>query len=229
MTQNELFEAVAPKIGDLEEELRERGVQTIIGVDEAGRGPLAGPVHAAAFWLELSAPRADEFEGLDDSKALSEAVREDLFERIQASDSRFAIGVCDARRIDEINILAATFEAMNKAVDELIAAAGQAPDLIVVDGNLLLPNRDHPQRAIIKGDARSVAIAAASILAKVSRDRFMREAHQKWPHYGFDTNKGYGTPSHRRALKERGPCAIHRLSFAGVLQKDIVLPSSKTD
>lgn len=226
MTQRELFIKAVAQIGDLEESLRRRGVQTIIGVDEAGRGPLAGPVHAGAFWLDLGRPLSEQLAELNDSKALKESAREELFERIQSSEYLFALGVSDARRIDEINILAATFEAMTQAVEKLIASAGCAPDLILIDGNMILPDCDHPQQAIIKGDAKSLAIAAASILAKVSRDRFMRQAHERWPQYGFDTNKGYGTPAHRRALKERGPCALHRLSFAGVLQDDRILPSS---
>ena len=220
MTQGALFKKKEPRIGETEEELRARGIETIIGVDEAGRGPLAGPVHAAAFWLDLNSPLPKTLAKLDDSKKLDEELREELFEQLRTENRPMAIGICDAKVIDEINILQATFRAMAQAVQKVIDEQGAPPDLVVVDGNMIIPLQDWKQQAVVKGDGRSLAIAAASILAKVSRDRVMRKAHEKWPDYGFDTNKGYGTGAHREALREYGPCILHRRSFAGVLPQE---------
>lgn len=219
MTQYQLFSREEPKIGDVEESLRAQGIKTIIGVDEAGRGPLAGPVYAAAVWMDLEGPLPEGLSELDDSKKLDESLREKLFEGLQATDWTMAISDSDAGVVDEINILQATFRAMRRAVDEVIEAAGEIPDLVLIDGNMILPGAPWPQRSVIKGDARSLTIAAASVLAKVSRDRFMRQADEEWPHYGFASNKGYGTRAHREAIKVHGPCVLHRRSFAGVIQE----------
>ena len=217
MSQGELFTGSSPEIGEVEERLRAEGIRTVIGVDEAGRGPLAGPVHAAAFWLDLASPLPAALEELNDSKKLQESTRERLFDALENEGRPMAIGVCQAEVIDEINVLQATFRAMRSAVEEVIEAVGEPPELILVDGNMIIPGVDWKQEAFIKGDARSQAIAAASILAKVSRDRVMREADKKWPQYGFLSNKGYGSAMHRKALRKFGPCELHRRSFAGVL------------
>lgn len=217
MDQARLFPESDASIGSVEQELRAQGLRTVIGVDEAGRGPLAGPVHAGAFWLDLQATLPACFQTLDDSKKIKEAEREELFEQLQLLDMPMAVGVADSAVVDEINILQATFQAMRAAVLEVIAEVGEEPDLILVDGKMIIPNLDSQQQAFVKGDGRSYAIAAASILAKVSRDRIMRAAAEKWPQYGFESNKGYGSKSHRLAIRRFGPTPIHRRSFAGVL------------
>jgi len=177
----------------------------IIGVDEAGRGPLAGPVVAAACIL----PDGALFEKLNDSKQLSPEERDSLFLQItQFPGILYGIGLADARTIDRINILQATFWAMTQAV----AALKTKPDYLLIDGNRL-PQSDIPSEAVVEGDAKSVSIAAASILAKVTRDRIMEELDEKYPLYGFKQHKGYATEQHLTALKEHGPCPIHRKSF----------------
>lgn len=174
------------------------------GIDEAGRGPWAGPVVAAA--VVLDAQRIPP--GLNDSKKLSEARREDLFALIMAS-ARVGVGIVPAQRIDQTNILAATFEAMALAVAQL----SPAPDLALVDGNRP-PKLMIPVRTIIGGDATCLSIAAASIIAKVTRDRMMRDLDGRFPGYGFAAHKGYGTALHQAALTRLGPCPEHRMSFA---------------
>ncbi len=203
-------------MGSVEASLRGRGVVRIIGVDEAGRGPLAGPVHAAAYFLELAEELPEGLQDLDDSKKLKADVRERLFESLSLHEDRWALSASSAKVVDEINVLQATFRAMKAAVDEVVRRWG-APDLIVVDGNMVIPGVELPQQAIVKGDGKSRAIAAASIAAKVSRDRVMAAAAETWPAYGFESNKGYGTAAHREALRIHGPCEIHRRSFAGVV------------
>ncbi len=220
MAQEELFERPQARPGELEALLLEEGITTVIGVDEAGRGPLAGPVVAAAFWLDLTEEPDDGLRDIDDSKRLDEATREALYDRLDDGDHVHAISACDAGVIDEINVLQATFRAMEMAVEEVIEARGEAPQVVLVDGNLVIPQGSWSQRAIVKGDQRSRAIAAASVMAKVHRDRLMRRAHEEWPHYGFDSNKGYGTAAHREALSQYGPCRLHRRSFAGVVQTE---------
>ncbi len=220
MAQEELFERPQARPGELEALLLEEGITTVIGVDEAGRGPLAGPVVAAAFWLDLTEEPDDGLRDIDDSKRLDEATREALYDRLDDGDHLHAICACDAGVIDEINVLQATFRAMEMAVEEVIEARGEAPQVVLVDGNLVIPQGPWSQRAIVKGDQRSRAIAAASVMAKVHRDRLMRRAHEEWPHYGFDSNKGYGTAAHREALSQYGPCRLHRRSFAGVVQTE---------
>ena len=179
-------------------------VTCICGVDEAGRGPLAGPVYAAAVIL----PQGLIIEGLNDSKKLTEKRREALYDEIIEKAVAYGIGCADEKEIDEINILQATFQAMCRA----IAALSVRPDLALIDGN-----RDTdfgvPSKTIVKGDSLSANIAAASILAKVTRDRLMKEYAEKYPQYGFEVHKGYGTKRHYEALREHGPCEIHRMTF----------------
>ena len=176
----------------------------IAGVDEAGRGPLAGPVVAAAVILHPGA----EILGINDSKKLSEKKRETLYPEILDKAMALGIGIVSAARIDEINILQATYEAMRKAVEGLCFS----PDLLLVDA-VTIPGLAVKQVPIIKGDAKSLSIGAASIVAKVTRDRLMRELDAIYPQYGFEGHKGYGTAAHIAALKEFGPCPVHRRSF----------------
>ncbi|WP_334132758.1 ribonuclease HII [Silanimonas lenta] len=180
----------------------------LAGVDEAGRGPLAGPVVVAAVVLDP----ARRIDGLCDSKRLTEAAREALFPEIQARARAFAIVAVEAEEIDRLNILRATLEGMRRAV----AMLAPAPERVLVDGNRLPPGLPLPAEAVVKGDARVAAISAASILAKVARDRRMREAEALHPGYGFALHKGYPTPAHLEALQRLGPCPLHRRSFAPV-------------
>lgn len=183
---------------------RAEGYRYVCGVDEAGRGPLAGPVFAAAVIL----PENCEIEGLNDSKKLSEKKREALFDVIKEKAVSFAIASVDEKTIDEINILQATFVAMKKAVEGLTVPA----DYALIDGNRMPPLEINGE-TVIKGDALSPSIAAASILAKVSRDRFMLELDKKYPQYKFSQHKGYGTKLHYEMLAEYGVSECHRLSF----------------
>ena len=193
------------ELWNFEHAAMEEGFSLICGVDEAGRGPLAGPVCAAAVIL----PPDLELEGLNDSKKLSEKRREALYPLICEQALAYGIAFASEQEIDELNILQATFLAMRRAVGQL----GQKPDLALVDGNREPDFGDIPVRTIIKGDSRSANIAAASILAKVMRDRFMLEQDAVYPQYGFAVHKGYGTQKHYAALREFGPCPIHRRSF----------------
>lgn len=176
----------------------------ICGIDEAGRGPLAGPVCAAACVL----PAGLELEGLNDSKKLSEKRREALYDQITAQALAWAVCLVDEKTIDEINILQATFRAMRGAVSKL----DLTPELCLVDGNLD-PGLGLPTKTAVKGDATCASIAAASILAKVTRDRLMLRYDAQYPGYGFAAHKGYGTKAHYAALAALGPCPIHRRSF----------------
>ena len=193
------------ELWNFEHAAMEEGFSLICGVDEAGRGPLAGPVCAAAVIL----PPDLELEGLNDSKKLSEKRREALYPLICEQALAYGIAFASEQEIDELNILQATFLAMRRAVGQL----GLKPDLALVDGNREPDFGDIPVRTIIKGDSRSANIAAASILAKVTRDRFMLEQDVVYPQYGFAVHKGYGTQKHYAALREFGPCPIHRRSF----------------
>ena len=188
----------------------------VIGVDEAGRGPLAGPVVAAACVLGVAAPA-----GLDDSKKLSAKRRAALEPLIQQSCG-WALGVVEADEIDRINIFAATMLAMTRAVGELVAALGREPDSVLIDGNMTPQGRvgawRWSARAIVGGDGIEPCISAASILAKEHRDRVMRAHAERWPHYGWERNAGYGTAQHMEALRLHGPTPIHRQSFAPVAQ-----------
>jgi ribonuclease HII len=198
---------------EFERVLWTQGVARVAGVDEAGRGPLAGPVVAAAAilpskWAESGLPR--ELEGLNDSKQLTATQRERFFAFITScGEIEFGIAQVDAALIDEINILQATHRAMNDALAKL----QPAPEHALVDGRPVTTMRV-PQTAIVKGDARSYSIAAASVLAKVTRDRLMLEFDRQWPVYGFAGHKGYGTAQHLAAITAHGPCPIHRRSFA---------------
>lgn len=196
-----------------ERELWRRGMNIIAGVDEAGRGPLAGPVVAAAVILpnRWAESRFDErLRGLNDSKQLTEQEREDYFAVLTSHvDIRYAIAVVEADWIDRINILQATHRAMNEALNRL----KPTPQHALVDGRPVKTMRI-PHTALVKGDSRSYSIAAASVLAKVTRDRMMLEMDRLYPGYGFAEHKGYGTPQHLAALGALGPCAIHRRSFA---------------
>ena len=192
----------------LEERLREKGCRRVIGVDEAGRGPLAGPVVAAA----VSLPDGVMIEGLDDSKKLSAIKRDILFDRIVASGAAFAVGIVDNELIDRINILRASLQAMAVAVNKLRLK----PDCILVDGNQIIPNLDLPQIAVIGGDAVCPSISAASILAKVTRDRIMDHYGKLYRDFAFSRHKGYPTADHMRELRECGPTPIHRKSFKPV-------------
>lgn len=193
------------KLTLFEREARQQGYQWIAGIDEAGRGPLAGPVVAAACIL----PERVRLKGINDSKQLSSLQRGELLQRILAtSGMRYGVGIVGPARIDEINILQASMEAMREAIERL----EPLPDYLLVDGPRM-PLESIPGKAIIRGDALSQAIAAASIIAKETRDRIMREYHQQWPYYGFDHNYGYPTREHIKALKIYGRSPIHRLSF----------------
>lgn len=188
----------------IENEYREKGFNIICGVDEAGRGPLAGPVYAAAVIL----PSDCVIEGLNDSKKLTEKKREALFDEIKEKALAYGIASADEKEIDEINILNATFLAMKRAIDSLSVR----PDLALIDGNQK-PHTDIEEVTVIKGDAKSMSIAAASVLAKVSRDRFMLEMAEKYPQYEFARHKGYGTKLHYEKIAQYGVCDIHRRTF----------------
>lgn len=188
----------------LENEIYDSGVKLICGVDEAGRGPLAGPVCAAAVIL----PRGLDIPGLNDSKKLSEKKREALFDVICSSAKAYGIAFAEVEEIESLNILNATFLAMNRAIAKL----GIEPELALIDGNRS-SGIERPNRCIIKGDSTCADIAAASILAKVTRDRYMLDMAREYPQYQFEKHKGYGTKLHYEALRKYGPSPIHRRSF----------------
>lgn len=177
----------------------------VCGVDEAGRGPLAGPVYAAAVILSPERP----IDGLNDSKKLSEKKREALYDVILDQAEAYCVASASVEEIEEYNILGATYLAMTRAVNGL----SKAPDLALIDGNRIPPQLGVAAQTVVKGDAQSESIAAASILAKVTRDRLLVEMDAKYPQYGFAVHKGYGTAAHTAALKAYGPCPEHRLSF----------------
>ena len=215
MTKAEREKMLAEKLITMQEyenKLRERGIKYIAGVDEVGRGPLAGPVVTACVVL----PEDFDVLGVDDSKKLSEKKREELFDSIKERALAIGIGIRDNNRIDEINILEATKEAMAEAIvnadAELKAKQGKGIEHILIDA-LTLKNVDIPQTGIVKGDAKSLSIAAASIIAKVTRDRMMVEFAEVYPGYAFEKNKGYGTKAHYDGLHAQGMTPIHRRSF----------------
>lgn len=189
---------------EIEQSWMEKGYESICGVDEAGRGPLAGPVCAAAVIL----PPNLELPGLDDSKKLSDKRRRELFPLIKEKAIAYGIAFADHDEIDEINILQATYLAMQRALDQLSVK----PQLALIDGNRA-KDFGVPVQTVIHGDSLSASIAAASILAKVTRDNYMLEMAEEYPQYGFDVHKGYGTKAHYAALTEYGACPIHRQSF----------------
>lgn len=188
-----------------ENEALNNGYELICGVDEAGRGPLAGPVYAAAVIL----PKGHIVEGVNDSKKLSEKKRELLFDKIIDECVCYSIGTASEKEIDEINILQATYLAMKRAVDGLEIV----PQLALIDGNRIPPLNASDAKAIVKGDAKSASIACASILAKVSRDRYMLKMAEKYPEYQFEKHKGYGTKLHYEMIEQFGICEIHRKTF----------------
>ena len=188
----------------LENEIYDEGFTLLCGVDEAGRGPLAGPVCAAAVML----PRGHVIEGLNDSKKLTEKRREELFDVIRGESVSYGIAFASVEEIETLNILGATFLAMNRAIKQL----SPAPELALIDGNRT-KGIEVPARCVVKGDSKCADIAAASVLAKVTRDRYMLEMAEKYPQYRFEQHKGYGTTLHYEALREYGPSPIHRMSF----------------
>jgi ribonuclease HII len=190
---------------DFEKTAKEQGFSAVCGVDEAGRGPLAGPVCAAAVIL----PEGLVIEGLNDSKKLTEKKREALYDVIKEKALAYSIAFATVEEIEEYNILQATFMAMTRAVEGLSIT----PDYALIDGNKIPPQLTVPAQAVISGDALSYSIAAASVLAKVTRDRYMVEMDEKYPAYDFKKHKGYGTKVHREAILEVGPSPIHRMSF----------------
>ena len=207
MTKEERLEKAKQKLVEMkqiEEELYAGGIRYIAGIDEVGRGPLAGPVVAAAVIL----PADFDVLGVDDSKKLSEKKREELYGEIMKYAVSCGVGIIDNYVIDEINILEATKLAMKQAIEKLETT----PEYILIDA-LTLKEIKIPQRGIIRGDSLSVSIAAASIVAKVTRDRMMCEFHEKYPYYGFIQNKGYGTKAHYEGIDCHGMCDLHRRSF----------------
>ena len=192
------------QLWDIENEIMDSGVSPLCGVDEAGRGPLAGPVCAAAVIL----PRGLEIAGLDDSKKLTEKKRDTLFDEICSCALSYGIAFASVEEIEEHNILGATFIAMNRAISMLT----MTPALALVDGGTV-KGIDFPAKAIVGGDGKCADIAAASILAKVTRDRYMCEIAKEYPQYGFEKHKGYATKRHYAAIREFGPCPLHRTLF----------------
>lgn len=192
------------ELWELEEEIYAEGYELICGVDEAGRGPLAGPVCAAAVIL----PRGLEIPGLNDSKKLTEKKREALFQPIKDAACCYGVAFASVEEIEELNILGATYLAMNRAIAQL----SPRPELALIDGNRS-SGIELPSRCVVKGDSRCADIAAASVLAKVTRDRYMLEMAEKYPEYHFEQHKGYGTKLHYEAIRQYGPSSIHRPSF----------------
>jgi ribonuclease HII len=190
-----------------EKKARDAGFRFVAGIDEAGRGPLAGPVVSAAVIL----PEGADLPGIDDSKKLTPARRSDLYERLYRVARAIGIGLVDTAEIDRVNILQATLRSMAMAVANL----QPRPDHLLIDGLFTIAS-DLPQQAITKGDSLSVSIAAASIVAKVTRDRIMAQADSLYPEFGFGRHKGYPTPIHRAAIRRHGCCPIHRCTFKGV-------------
>ena len=188
-----------------ENDLRNKGYKYICGIDEAGRGPLAGPVVVASVIM----PANSMIEGVNDSKKVSEKKREKLYDLILEEAISYGVGIIGQDEIDEINILNATKKGLTMSLQELT----QKPDLIIVDALTHIETLGIPYESIIKGDAKCYSISAASIIAKVTRDRIMREWDKVYPQYGFAQHKGYGTSAHINAIKEFGPCPLHRKSF----------------
>ena len=193
------------EIRKIEEDLYEKGVEYICGIDEAGRGPLAGPVVVASVIM----PKDSMIEGVNDSKKVSEKKREKLYEEITKEAISYGVAIIDQNEIDRINILNATKHGLTTSIKELKVK----PDIILVDALTKIDTCGIPYNSIIKGDAKSYSIAAASIIAKVTRDRIMRQWDEVYPQYGFAKHKGYGTAAHIAAIKEHGLCPIHRRSF----------------
>lgn len=202
-----LFEPTHLTMWEFEDWASSQGYNSVAGIDEAGRGPLAGPVVAAAVIL----PRDLRIPGINDSKKLAPTLRDSLYERICAEAISVGIGISDSSKVDRLNILQATLRAMEEAVGDLTVSA----DYLLIDG-ISSTSLPLPQRTIKKGDNLSISIAAASIIAKVTRDRMMIGYDQLYPGYGFAGHKGYGSASHLEAIAALGPCPIHRMTFRGV-------------
>lgn len=194
-----------------ERSLIRSGYQYVAGLDEAGRGPLAGPVVAGCVVLPVDC----EYKLFRDSKELPAERREELFEILHSCGAKFGCGIVSPRDIDRINILQASLKAMELAYADLVRQYSIQPDFLLIDGTFPAPV-NLPQKTLTKGESKSASIAAASIIAKVMRDRLMVEYHSRYPAYNFSRNKGYATAEHRRAIKENGPCGIHRFTFRGV-------------
>ena len=203
------------EIKKIEEELYNQGINSIAGIDEAGRGPLAGPVVVACVVM----PRDSMIEGVNDSKKVSEKKREKLYDEIINESIAYGVGIISQEEIDRINILNATKEGLTMAIKEMEKNLQERqskfdkPEIILVDALTKIDTDHIPYRSIIKGDSKSYSIAAASIIAKVTRDRIMREWDEVYPMYGFEKHKGYGTAAHIEAIKEYGLCPLHRRSF----------------
>ena len=193
------------KLKEIDKEFFDMGMKYVCGIDEAGRGPLAGPVVVASVAL----PADSMIEGVNDSKKVSEKKREVIYEKITEEAIDWGVGIATQNEIDDINILNATKLALTRAIENIKIK----PDLILVDALTNIDTKGIPYKSIIKGDAKEYSIACSSIIAKVTRDRMMREYDQIYPQYGFEAHKGYGTAKHIQALKEYGPCIIHRKSF----------------
>ena len=203
------------EIQKIEKELYAQGVKSICGIDEAGRGPLAGPVVVASVIM----PQDSMIEGINDSKKVSEKKRELLYEKIIEEAVAYGVGIIDQNEIDKVNILNATKEGLTKSIQELEKDLKEKkrgfnkPEIILVDALTKIDTDGISYRSIIKGDAKSYSIAAASIIAKVTRDRIMRQWAEVYPEYGFEKHKGYGTAVHIQAIKEHGICPLHRKTF----------------
>lgn len=216
MGQQELFpDNDLSDLGDIEAWCVEQGYTFVIGVDEAGRGPLAGPVYAGAVALFLDELDEEWVIKLNDSKKLSEKARNESYSKIKEKALAFAVASADEKEITEINILQASLLAMKRAVEDIVKQIGRDPDCVFVDGNKEI-DVTYLQRTLVKGDSRSRSIAAGSILAKTDRDSLLHVMDATWPEYGFASHKGYGTKKHRDAINEHGPCPHHRSTFAGV-------------
>ncbi len=200
------------EIKKIEEEIYSKGIEYICGIDEAGRGPLAGPVVVASVIM----PKDSMIEGVNDSKKVSEKKREKLYEEIIQSAISYNVGIVDQKEIDRVNILNATKAGLTESVRGLKVK----PDIILVDALTKIDTCGIPYESIIKGDAKSYSIAAASIIAKVTRDRIMRQWHEIYPEYNFIQHKGYGTAGHIAAIKQYGLCPLHRLSFVKNIVKN---------
>lgn len=213
---NEAHELRFAELSRFDQKVRRRGFKIVAGVDEAGRGPLAGPVVAAACIL----PARRCYVGIDDSKKLTSQQRSSFFNMLTTDPRvKYGIGIISAQDIDTLNIYHAGLQAMLKAVlalDQILK-----PDLLLVDGRAAIAHETTPSETVVGGDGKSLAIAAASILAKETRDRIMQEFHVKWPEYGFDRHKGYSTAYHLEMLQKLGPTPIHRRSFAPVRCLDL--------
>ena len=193
------------KLKEIEEDLHSKGFNKICGIDEAGRGPLAGPVVVSAVVM----PNDSMIEGVNDSKKVSEKKREKLYDEITSNAIAWGVAIIDQKEIDDINILNATKKGLTEALMQL----SEKPDIILVDALTGIDTLGIPYQSIIKGDAKSYSIAAASIIAKVTRDRIMRQWDEIYPEYGFEKHKGYGTKAHIEVIKNNGICPIHRKSF----------------